>query len=122
MSTQRRKGTIEGLAAAALFGLSEPLSNVLLGSVSPELLAGLLYAGVAIALSLAMKVRPRRLPQNAGYRAGSAWLVVSEMVRPLRRRPLEGPWWVVQGLCDRWLVAGSQGPGESAAMPRTPTR
>lgn len=59
MSSQRRKGTIEGLAAAALFGLSAPLSKVLLGSVGPELLAGLLYAGAALALSVSMKVRPR---------------------------------------------------------------
>lgn len=59
VSSQRRMGTVEGLAAAALFGLSAPLSKVLLGSVSPELLAGLLYAGAAIALSVSMKVRPR---------------------------------------------------------------
>lgn len=59
MSSQRRKGTIEGLAAAALFGLSAPLSKVLLGSVSPQLLAGLLYTGAAVALSGVMKVRPR---------------------------------------------------------------
>ena len=45
--------------AAALFGSSAPLAKVLLGSVSPELLAGLLYAGAAIALSVAMRVRPR---------------------------------------------------------------
>lgn len=59
MIDQRRKGTIEGLGAAALFGLSAPLAKGLLGSVSPELLAGLLYAGAAIALSVAMRVRPR---------------------------------------------------------------
>ena len=59
MSNERRRGTVEGLAAAALFGLSAPLSKVLLGSVSPELLAGLLYAGAAVALSVAMRLRPR---------------------------------------------------------------
>ena len=41
-----------GLAAAALFGLSAPLAKVLLGSVSPVLLAGLLYLGAAAGLWL----------------------------------------------------------------------
>ncbi len=60
MSDERRKGTIEGLAAAVVFGLSAPLAKVLLGSVSPELLAGLLYAGAAVALSgVAMSFRTR---------------------------------------------------------------
>ena len=59
MSEQRRKGTVEGLGAAALFGLSAPLAKRLLDSADPELLAGLLYAGAAIALSLVMTVRPR---------------------------------------------------------------
>lgn len=57
MSDERRKGTIEGLAAAAVFGLSAPLAKVLLGSVTPELLAGLLYAGAAVALTIAMRFR-----------------------------------------------------------------
>lgn len=53
----RRLGTFQGLAAAALFGLSAPLSKKLLSSVSPELLAGLLYAGAALALTIAMRFR-----------------------------------------------------------------
>jgi hypothetical protein len=49
MSDEHRLGTIEGLAAAALFGLSAPLAKRLLDSASPQLLAGLLYAGAAMA-------------------------------------------------------------------------
>lgn len=44
------RGAALGLAAAALFGLSAPVAKVLLGEVSPVLLAGLLYLGAAIGL------------------------------------------------------------------------
>jgi drug/metabolite transporter (DMT)-like permease len=47
-----RRGAVLGLAAAALFGLSTPLAKVLLGSISPVLLAGLLYIGAAAGLWL----------------------------------------------------------------------
>ena len=38
------------LASAALFGAAMPLSKVLLGSVDPQILAGLLYLGAGIGL------------------------------------------------------------------------
>jgi drug/metabolite transporter (DMT)-like permease len=41
-----------GLAAAALFGFSAPVAKVLLGEISPVLLAGLLYLGAAIGIWL----------------------------------------------------------------------
>ena len=53
-----RRGAILGLAAAALFGLSTPLAKMLLGSVSPVLLAGLLYLGAAAGLWLHRLGRP----------------------------------------------------------------
>ena len=53
-----RRGAILGLAAAALFGLSTPLAKMLLGSVSPVLLAGLLYLGAAAGLWLHRLARP----------------------------------------------------------------
>lgn len=59
MSDPRRTGTVEGLVAAALFGLSAPLAKRLLDSADPQLLAGLLYAGAAMAVGLAMPLRPR---------------------------------------------------------------
>jgi hypothetical protein len=40
------------LASAALFGVSTPLAKVLLGDVSPLMLAGLLYAGSGAGLTL----------------------------------------------------------------------
>jgi len=47
---QQARGAAFGLCAAALFGLSAPLAKVLLGEVSPVLLAGLLYLGAALGL------------------------------------------------------------------------
>lgn len=47
-----RRGALLGLAAAALFGLSAPLAKLLLGELSPVLLAGLLYLGAALGLWL----------------------------------------------------------------------
>ena len=46
----QRLGAALGLAAAALFGLSAPLSKLLLEQVSVQLLAGLLYLGGAFGL------------------------------------------------------------------------
>lgn len=48
-----KRGAAYGLMAAALFGLSAPLAKLILGAdISPVLLAGLLYLGAAIGLSL----------------------------------------------------------------------
>lgn len=46
----RARGAALGLLAAALFGVSAPVAKVLLGEISPMLLAGLLYLGAAIGL------------------------------------------------------------------------
>jgi len=45
------------LLSAALFGISAPLAKLLLGAVSPWLLAGLLYLGSGIGLALVRRVR-----------------------------------------------------------------
>lgn len=47
-----RRGALLGLVAAALFGLSAPIAKLLLGEISPVLLAGLLYLGAAVGLWL----------------------------------------------------------------------
>jgi drug/metabolite transporter (DMT)-like permease len=64
------------LAAAVLFGLSAPAAKLLAGAVDPWLLAGLLYLGSGIGLSL------YRLAQRLLGRSGSD--------APLRRQDL--PW------------------------------
>jgi len=47
-----------GLLAAALFGVSAPIAKRLLGDVSPQVLAGLLYLGAGLALTLYRALRP----------------------------------------------------------------
>ena len=48
---QLHPGVVAALAAAILFGLSTPLAKVLLGGLSPWMLAGLLYLGSGVALA-----------------------------------------------------------------------
>jgi drug/metabolite transporter (DMT)-like permease len=50
-------GIAYALISAALFGLSAPLAKILLGGMSPWLLAGLLYLGSGIGLALTRLVR-----------------------------------------------------------------
>ncbi len=47
-----RRGVILALVAATLFGLSAPYSKLLLRDASPQLVAGLLYLGSGVGLSL----------------------------------------------------------------------
>ena len=47
-------GAASALAAAVLFGVSTPLGKLLLGNISPVLLAALFYLGAGIGLSLIM--------------------------------------------------------------------
>ena len=50
-------GTFFGLAAAASFGASTPLAKLLLGDVTPVMLASLLYFGAGTALTIAVVAR-----------------------------------------------------------------
>jgi drug/metabolite transporter (DMT)-like permease len=51
-TTLRQPGVAAALAAALLFGAGTPLAKMLLDSVSPWLLAGLLYMGSGVGLTL----------------------------------------------------------------------
>jgi drug/metabolite transporter (DMT)-like permease len=62
------------LAAAFLFGASTPAAKTLAGQLHPVLLAGLLYAGSGVGLSLWMLSRgrwPRLSPGDWGWLAGA---------------------------------------------------
>jgi drug/metabolite transporter (DMT)-like permease len=50
-------GILYALLSAALFGISAPLAKLLLGEISPWLLAGLLYLGSGLGLALVRLVR-----------------------------------------------------------------
>jgi drug/metabolite transporter (DMT)-like permease len=57
----RHVGVQAGIASALLFGAGTPIAKLLLDSVSPWLLAGLLYAGSGLGLGLYRVIR--RLPR-----------------------------------------------------------
>jgi drug/metabolite transporter (DMT)-like permease len=59
-SSDQTRSIVQALAAAALFGLSTPLAKLLVGTIPPLLLAGLLYAGSGIGLSLWLLLRKVR--------------------------------------------------------------
>ncbi|MEP7330280.1 MAG: DMT family transporter [Betaproteobacteria bacterium] len=59
-------GVVVALASAVLFGLSTPLAKWLVGTISPLMLAGLLYAGSGLGLFLVMAIRQLRTPGMRG--------------------------------------------------------
>jgi hypothetical protein len=67
------------LASAALFGISTPAAKVLLGSMHPAVLAGLLYCGAGIGVALLRWLRLHSLstsdvPESALTRSQLSWL------------------------------------------------
>jgi drug/metabolite transporter (DMT)-like permease len=59
------EGVSAAILAAVLFGLSTPLAKLLLGELSPLLLAGLLYLGSGIGLTLLRLARRLRGRETA---------------------------------------------------------
>jgi drug/metabolite transporter (DMT)-like permease len=53
-----RVGVVYALTSAALFGISTPAAKVLVGSVHPAVLAGLLYCGAGIGIAVLRRVLP----------------------------------------------------------------
>jgi drug/metabolite transporter (DMT)-like permease len=66
----RQSGVLAALGAAVLFGAGTPLAKLLLNSVSPWLLAGLLYLGSGLGLTLYRLLS--RAPSGWCYWAGIA--------------------------------------------------
>lgn len=52
-----KRGIVYGLASAVLFGVSTPIAKILVGAVSPLMLAGLLYAGSGAGLLVVLACR-----------------------------------------------------------------
>lgn len=67
------------LAAALLFGASTPLAKLLVGEMPPLLLAGLLYLGSGVGLSLLLIVRSLRTDGSA---ANAAFLCIPRIEVP----------------------------------------
>jgi len=72
-----RAAIFYALASAALFGVSTPAAKVLLGSVHPAVLAGLLYCGAGVGIAVLRQVMPAivtRAPEVALSRADLPWI------------------------------------------------
>ncbi len=69
--SERSRGATYGLAAALLFGASAPLCKLLLPSIRPLMLAGLLYLGAGVGLSAYRWIARRGFVQQQAQLARS---------------------------------------------------
>lgn len=69
------RNVLFALLAAALFGASTPFAKLLVGSMPPVLLAGLLYLGSGLGLTLIRLVRDRGWLDSGLSRAEWPWLL-----------------------------------------------
>jgi drug/metabolite transporter (DMT)-like permease len=69
------RSVIHALLAAALFGASTPLAKLLIGDVSPLLLAGLLYLGSGLGLASVRLIRDLGWKSSELTRAEWPWLL-----------------------------------------------
>lgn len=73
----RNVGVQAGIAAAVLFGAGTPFAKLLLGQVSPWLLAGLLYTGSGVGLGM---YRLLRRPPRVRLERGQWWPLAGAVV------------------------------------------
>lgn len=74
----RNKGVLAALGAALLFGIGTPAAKLLLGPVSPWLLAGLLYLGSGSGLFVFRQLR--RTPSVGVARGEFKWLAAAIVI------------------------------------------
>ena len=99
-----RRGALYGLAAAALFGASAPLAKLLLNDAGPLVLAGLLYLGAGLGLTVARPLVGRlRSPAETPLRRADVPLLVGLIVAG----GIAGPILMLVGLTRVSGVTGS---------------
>ncbi len=72
-----RTAIIYALISAGLFGVSTPAAKILVGTVHPAVLAGLLYCGAGIGIALLRRILPSIVaaaPEVALTRSELPWL------------------------------------------------
>lgn len=69
------RSVLHALLAAALFGASTPLAKLLVGGISPVLLAGLLYLGSGVGLTLFRLMRDRGWKPSGLVASEWPWLL-----------------------------------------------
>lgn len=81
----RTSGVLCGLGAAALFGMSAPVSKLLLGQTSPQMLAALLYLGAGAGLLLIRGGQTRREAplRRADWPRAAAIVITGGVIGPV---------------------------------------
>jgi drug/metabolite transporter (DMT)-like permease len=69
-----RHAVVLALLSAALFGISTPAAKMLLGEISPTILAGLFYCGAGIGIAVLRRVRPNGSSESRLSRTELPWL------------------------------------------------
>jgi drug/metabolite transporter (DMT)-like permease len=75
-----RTGVLYALLSAVLFGVSTPAAKLLVGSIHPVTLAGLLYCGAGIGVAALRRIVPSVVtgaPETALSRADLPWLAAA---------------------------------------------
>src|SRR5690348_2337425 len=75
-----RKGIRDALVAAALFGLSTPVAKILVGDLHPQLLAGLLYLGSGIGLTILGFLRSRTGGSHAALHSSDLSILIGAIL------------------------------------------
>jgi drug/metabolite transporter (DMT)-like permease len=73
-------GVIAALVASLLFGVTTPLAKQLLASTNPLLIAGLLYLGSGVGVSLLRIIQERGWPASGLRAADWPWLALTTLV------------------------------------------
>lgn len=75
-----RTAVLYALTSAVLFGVSTPAAKVLVGSIHPATLAGLLYCGAGVGVAALRRILPAAItgaPETALSRADVPWLAAA---------------------------------------------
>ena len=100
-----RTAVLYALASAALFGASTPAAKLLIGSVQPAILAGLLYCGAGIGIAALRLIRAGAIPDASEVALGRAdwpWLAGA-----IGERVVIGPLLLMTGLSRTEASAAS---------------
>lgn len=102
MPFSKLAGTGAAIASALLFGITTPLAKLLLQSASPLLVAGLLYLGAGVGLSLWLVLAGRDREQPGLSRTDWPWLAAAIMAGGI-----VAPALLMQGLIEASAAASS---------------
>jgi drug/metabolite transporter (DMT)-like permease len=93
-----RPAILYALASAALFGFSTPAAKILLGTIDPIMLAGLLYCGAGIGVALLRRVAGSVLEESGAGQVALTRRDISWLAGAIAAGGLVGPVLLMVGL------------------------